>query len=95
LEDEGATSFAFAATEREAVTVALAQPPDLITSDVKLLSGTGPQAVSQIYDRLGEIPVIFITATPTDCVPCNPPGRLITKPIDSEKLASAFHELTD
>lgn len=93
LEDEGAETFDYADTEDAAVAAALRHSPDIITSDVKLLSGTGPQAVSAIHERLGDIPVIFITATPADCEPCNPPGRILRKPIDCDELAEAFHEL--
>ena len=93
LEDEGATSFDYADTEDGALAAAVAHPPDIITSDVKLLAGTGPRAISAIHDRLGDIPVIFITASPQECEPCNPPGRVLRKPVDSSELAEAFREL--
>lgn len=93
LEDEGATSFAFAATQQDAVELAIEHPPALITSDVKLLEGTGPRAVAEIHRRLGDVPVIFITATPEMCEPCNPPGRVLQKPVNTRAVASAFHEL--
>ena len=76
LADEGGTSFSFADSEDAAIVAALAQPPALITSDVKLLTGTGPHAVKTIHEKLGPIPVIFITATPDACRPCNPPGLI-------------------
>jgi CheY-like chemotaxis protein len=66
LEMEGATSFSFAHTEDGAVDAALARIPDLITSDVRLVHGTGPGAVTSIIKRHGSIPVMFITATPDD-----------------------------
>ena len=75
LEDEGVTSFAFADTQDAAFASAVSHPPDLMTSDVKLLSGTGPRAVDAIHKAVGEIPVIFITATPADCEPCEPPDK--------------------
>lgn len=40
LEREGATSFAFAVSENEAVTAAGLQRPDIITSNVTLVEGT-------------------------------------------------------
>jgi CheY-like chemotaxis protein len=94
LEDEGATSFDYADTEEAAVKAAAGHRPDLITSDVNLVAGTGPQAVSTIHRLLGDIPVVFITANPTACIPCNPPGRVLGKPINSDELAQAYHELT-
>ena len=93
LEDEGATSFDIAVTEAEAVAAALAHPPELITSDVTLIEGTGPLAVQQIHKRLGEIPVIFISGTPDQCRPCNPPGIVLTKPVRESALKEAFHQL--
>lgn len=93
LEEEGATSFAFADSQDDAVALAIAHPPELITSDVKLIHGTGPLAVDAIHKTLGEVPVIFITASPADCQPCEPPGQVLCKPIDQAELAAAFHKL--
>jgi CheY-like chemotaxis protein len=93
LEEEGATSIAIAVTEQEAIASALACRPAVITSDVNLLEGTGPRAVQKIHEKLGEVPVIFVTATPNDCRPCNPPGVILTKPVDQRALIRAFHEL--
>ena len=90
LEDEGATSFDIAVTEAEAVAAALARPPELITSDVTLIEGTGPLAVQQIHKQLGDIPVIFISGTPDQCRPCNPPGIVLTKPVRESALKEAF-----
>lgn len=93
LEGEGATSFAFADTQDGAIAAAISHPPDLITSDVKLNSGTGPIAVGAIHEQLGDVPVVFITATPSECAPCAPPGQVLCKPIDETELAEVFHEL--
>ena len=93
LEHEGASTFAFAETQTGAVEAAILQRPALITSDVRLREGAGPLAVQNIHDRLGFIPVIFITTTPDICTPCAPPGLVLTKPIDERALAAAFHEL--
>ncbi len=92
LEKEGATSFDLASTETEAVQSAAATRPDVITSDVKLLEGNGPSAVAQILRRGGAIPVIFITGTPEQCKPCNPPGSIISKPFTAETVSLAFHQ---
>lgn len=92
LEGEGAISFAFAASQDEAVREALARKPDLITSDVALVEGTGPLAVAIILDTIGPVPVIFITGTPDACVPCDPASPILTKPFDRALLAQAFHQ---
>ena len=93
LEAEGATSFAFAATQQDAIDSAAEHTPGLITSDVRLVYGTGPAAVAQIHADQGDIPVIFITATPDACEPCNPPGRVLNKPFNARDVVKAFHEL--
>lgn len=93
LEDEGATSFSFAATQDEAISAAVAEIPAFITSDVQLLAGTGPLAVEAIQRRLGPLPVMFITASPAKCGVCSPLTRSITKPFDRDSVAAAFHEL--
>lgn len=93
LEEEGATSFDIVASEQEAVLAACAHRPKLITSDVRLVEGTGPLAVAQIHERLGEVPVIFISGTPDECHPCNPPGVILTKPVLESALKEAFHNL--
>ena len=95
LEDAGATSFAFAVSEDEAVASALAMRPGLITSDVKLLTGAGPAAVRRIQAEMGHIPVIFITATPEDCAACDPDAIVLVKPLGSKALARAYHGFVD
>jgi CheY-like chemotaxis protein len=93
LEEEGATSFAFARTQEEAIAAASAHPPALITSDVRLAEGSGPRAVEAIQERIGPIPVMFITATPAECEPCPAPSLIIPKPFQSATIARAFHAL--
>ena len=48
LAETGATSFAFAETEQDAIDSARLHRPDVITSDVMLREGTGPRAVEAI-----------------------------------------------
>lgn len=93
LEDAGATSFAYADTQEGAVAAAIGQPPTVITSDVRLKMGTGPEAVQAIHKKLGDIPVIFITSSPNECEPCDPPGEVLGKPIDQAELAASFHRI--
>lgn len=92
LASEGATSFAIAASQSEAVAQAERELPNIITSDVKLLEGTGPAAVAEIEERFGPIPVLFITGTPEDCKPCNPPGSILRKPFSEQDLIAAFRK---
>ncbi|RYF21155.1 MAG: response regulator [Oxalobacteraceae bacterium] len=90
LEEVGATSCDFAVTQDEAILAALAHPPDVITSDVQLLEGTGPLAVRAINETLGERPVIYITANPDACEPRAIGSVVISKPIFPDLLWQAF-----
>lgn len=64
VEQAGATTVSYAQTELEAVSAAMERKPDVIISDVKLLTGTGPAAVTSIRLRVGRVPAIFITGNP-------------------------------
>jgi len=94
LEAVGASSTVVAATEADAICLAIARRPAIITSDVKLIEGNGLHAVEAIRAHLGQVPVIFITATPQDCTPCRPADIILTKPVNRPALTTAFHELT-
>ncbi|MHB8283663.1 MAG: response regulator [Caulobacteraceae bacterium] len=93
LADLGATSFSFAETEAEAVEQARLRLPALITSDVRLRQGTGPRAVEAIIAEFGHVPTIFITATPEECEPCEPPHRVFGKPVHEPSLTTAFRQM--
>lgn len=86
----GATTFAFAETEREAVEEARAHRPDVIMSDVMLREGTGPRAVELIQHEMGPLPVIFITATPDACLNCDPFAVILAKPVADTAVRQAF-----
>jgi CheY-like chemotaxis protein len=90
LETIGATSFDYAMTQTEAVALAIAHKPEVITSDVKLIEGTGPLAVRAIHEEVGPIPIIYITATPDDCRPCEHSIAILSKPVTYRALADAF-----
>jgi CheY-like chemotaxis protein len=89
----GATSIDQAYTEKEAVAAALAHPPGVILSDVHLIEGTGPLAVSAIRQQLGDLPVIFITATPDACEPCGYAAAVLTKPVSAGPLMREFRRV--
>lgn len=91
--DAGATSVDTADCQVDAIEAADKRTPGIILSDVNLRQGTGPRAVEAILARLGPVPVIFITATPADCVPCDPPAVILTKPINAVSLTETFSRL--
>jgi CheY-like chemotaxis protein len=93
LEEAGATSFDVAATEAEAIEAARNHPPQLITSDMRLLDGTGPAAVRVIIAEQGEVPVIFISGTPEDCQPCSAKAVVLGKPFRRGSVVDMFRRL--
>ena len=93
LGSHGALSFSFAETQDDAIAACRAHLPDFIVSDVSLREGSGPLAVVEIRREFGALPVIFVTATPEACVPCEPPGQVFRKPMDRDAIATAFREM--
>lgn len=93
LIDQGATSFDIAETQAEAIAFARAHRPDVITSDVRLREGTGPLAVEAIVAEHGALPVIFITGSPEECIPCDLNAVILVKPLHEPMLASVFQNL--
>lgn len=93
LSSAGAESFSFAETEADALAAARLHRPDMITSDVMLREGTGPRAVAAIQRELGPLPVMFITASPDQCEPCDAPARVLAKPVSHNQVRAAFRDL--
>jgi len=87
----GATSFDQACTQGEAVRMALVRKPAVILCDMKLIEGSGSAAVHAIGDAYSAIPVIYVTASPETCPPCEPPSAVLTKPLKDDELIRAFH----
>ncbi|GAA0463314.1 response regulator [Sphingomonas molluscorum] len=89
----GATSIDQAATQSDAVAAATKNPPAVILSEVQLAEGTGPLAVVEIMEQLGDVPVIFITGTPEACEPCHYAAAILSKPIDPHEVVGAFRKI--
>lgn len=94
METVGVDSSAIAGCGSAAVCAARSQPPDLIVGDVELGHGDkGPDAVAQIRNELGAIPVIFMTATPEQCAKCDYALAILDKPIRAERLLALVRPL--
>ena len=91
LRPAGATSFAFADTEREAMVQARDRRPDVIVSDFMLANGSGREAVRAIRAELGAIPVIFVTAVPDQLDGADAP--VVEKPFGQARLSALFREV--
>lgn len=89
LRDVGYTSAEIAVSEKEAIRLAQARCPDLITVDEGLEDGSGIDAIRHIC-RDKAIPVIFITAAPDRIKAAIPDAVILEKPFSHQHLSSAI-----
>lgn len=91
----GHTVTGVARKHSDAVKLAANQRPDLILSDIQLADGSsGLEAVNEILEQAGDIPVIFVTAFPERLLTGErpEPAFLITKPYTEEQIQSAVSQ---
>jgi DNA-binding response OmpR family regulator len=88
LRDMAFSSFAFAVTAREALACARKHRPDIITSGLRLLEGTGVEAVRAICAEQ-PTPVIFITTTGWVVRDQVEAAVVVQKPFDAAALRRA------
>lgn len=62
--------------------------PDLITADLRIVDGTGLEAVNAILAEMGAIPVVFVTAN-SDLLGGPSVFPVVPKPIMPAQLAAA------
>ena len=91
LAEQGFTSFDIADSPGDALALALANPPDLITADYRIVGGTGVEAVEAIQRQLGSIPVVYVTGN-SDLVQ-DRLRPIVGKPISPRILAEACGSL--
>lgn len=95
LADMGNSVTGVARTHAGAVQLASKKKPDLILSDIQLADGSsGINAVNEILEAAGPIPVIFITAFPERLLTGErpEPAFVITKPYSEEQVRSAVSQ---
>ena len=92
LKPVGASSFAFADNEREALDEARKRRPDVIISDFMLIEGSGPAAVRAIRTELGDIPVSYVTAIP-EHLEEGDDVLVVEKPFDQRQLIGLFRSV--
>lgn len=95
VEEMGHSVTGMAATHRQAIALAATEKPDLILSDIQLGDGSsGIEAVNEILNGVGDIPVIFITAFPEYLLTGErlEPAFVMTKPYSAEQVKSALSQ---
>lgn len=88
LERLGFESFDLAASPSEAIAFAKAHRPSLITADMRIIGGTGLEAVQAIIGAIGEVPVVYVTAN-ADMLRGEGLATIVEKPIADPALAQA------
>ena len=95
VEHMGHSVTGIARTRDEAVALSARERPDLILADIQLAdNSSGIDAVNDILARLGDVPVIFITAFPERLLTGErpEPAFLINKPYTEEQVRSAVSQ---
>lgn len=88
LAEIGFISIDFADSPTEALACATRHRPDLITADMRIVGGTGIEAVKAITEALGDVPVIYITGNSE--MLADPGSKIIVeKPMSHNALADA------
>lgn len=93
LEELGFDSFDLACSPPEAIAFAQAHRPDLITADLRIIGGTGLEAVETITEQLGQIPVVFVTANADLLRDRRYARAVVEKPIAWPLLADACNRV--
>lgn len=89
LRELGYSSFDVAFSASEARAAAQRRCPDLMTADVRLVDGSGIDAVIEICSDK-PIPVVFITAARPETITATIPDAIIlAKPLETDGLESA------
>ncbi|MEO0386395.1 MAG: response regulator [Pseudomonadota bacterium] len=91
----GHTVVGVASTRDAAVKLGTATRPDLILADIQLADkSSGIDAVNQLLETLGAVPVIFITAFPERLLTGDrpEPAFLITKPYAEDQVRTAVSQ---
>ncbi len=91
----GHTVTGIARTRSAAVDLGLRERPDLILADIQLAdNSSGVDAVNDILQQFGDLPVIFITAFPERLLTGDKPepAFMISKPYSEEQVRSAVSQ---
>lgn len=87
LHEFGFESCDIADNPADALRLALAHRPDLMTADLRIMGGTGIEAVDAITEQLGPIPHIYVTGNPDMLQGRSAP--VVDKPLTRRAFAAA------
>jgi len=93
LRELGFDSFDVAVSPAEALDCASARRPDLITADVRIVGGTGIEAVHAIVAALGEVPFFYVTGN-VDMLREEGDVLVVEKPVQPRAFAAACVRVT-
>lgn len=93
LRDLGYDSFDIAVSPAEALSCATARRPDLITADVRIVGGTGIDAIHAIVASLGEVPFFYVTGN-VDMLREEGGVLVVEKPVQPRAFAAACARVT-
>jgi CheY-like chemotaxis protein len=88
LYDFGFASCDIVDNPADAVKSAVAHRPDLVTADIRILGGTGIEAMLAITERLGPVPHIYVTGN-ADMLTGKTAAPVVDKPLSRRALAEA------
>src|ERR1700748_252282 len=88
LHDFGFESCDIVDNPSDALKSALAHRPDLVTADMRILGGTGVDAVTAITEQLGPVPHIYVTGNP-DMLLGKTAAPVVDKPLTRRALSDA------
>lgn len=88
LRDLKYETFDWADSPESALACARGQRPDLITADMRIIGGTGVEAVNAITAELGPIPTVYVTAN-ADMLHGETGAMVVSKPIQPRRLYEA------
>ncbi|MFI4965182.1 MAG: response regulator [Caulobacterales bacterium] len=88
LHDFGFESCDIVDNPADALKSALARRPDLVTADMRILGGTGVEAMVAITARLGPVPHIYVTGN-ADMLTGQTAAPVVDKPLTRRALAEA------
>jgi CheY-like chemotaxis protein len=88
LADAGCTSFDFAVSGEDAVALAAERCPDLITTDLRLGTSNGIEAVRTICAK-HSIPVVFVTTTGWEAPNRSAGLAVVQKPFGANEMKQA------